>query len=195
MLYHSEVATIEIRASRSPVSLVEHLTRCHLWRCYEDVDITTMSRRRHRHRCVDVITTSTTKHDSCQRQQRWHNNNVTLPLRHQQPSYAVVIVDSQRHYVVMTSMMTKRHQHCTQSSTLVERYSRSGGRGRNIFITFSAKFHSTVYQRCSGAGTQWSGMQNEVPANNLRLNGAPVNIVYHRRNADTAAFCQISSYS
>ena len=92
-------------------------------------------------------------------------------------------------------MMTKRHQHCTQSSTLVERYSRSGGRGRNIFITFSAKFHSTVYQRCSGAGTQWSGMQNEVPANNLRLNGAPVNIVYHRRNADTAAFCQISSYS
>jgi len=28
----------------------------------------------------------------------------------------------------------------------------------------------------------------------LRRNGAPVNIVYHSRNADTAAFLQISSY-
>ena len=53
----------------------------------------------------------------------------------------------------------------------------------------TAKLSITQHQGCNGAGTRRSA----VPANIFEPERLSGNIVYHRRNADTGAFRQISS--
>ena len=57
------------------------------------------------------------------------------------------------------------------------------------FLHFGDRHWAVRVQGCSGAGTRRSA----VPANIFEPERRSANIVYHRRNADTAAFRQTSS--